>query len=151
MAAKDAPTSTATIPTVRYLEIILILPILTYVTSNPCRETRCFAINHEGLQDDDSRQTSGRMLPEAVSNLQLRHFLRGAGRGRVVQLIRHFLDGFMCFFRLTEGSPGKKCNVVLLAVIDDEIRFTVTETVTVLDRDDRHNFASTFDMLASHI
>src|SRR5260370_38089257 len=68
-----------------------------------------------------------------------------------VQLIRYFLDSLVCFFGLTEGSPGKNRNVVLLAVVAAHVRFTVGETVTILDRDDRHNFTSTFDMLASCI
>src|ERR1700744_4547804 len=57
----------------------------------------------------------------------------------------------MCLLCLTKGSPWKKCNVVLLAVIDDEVRFTVCETVTVFNRYDCHNLAATLDMLSSYI
>src|SRR5215469_9374434 len=68
-----------------------------------------------------------------------------------LQLVRNFSNCFVCFFGLTEWSPRKKCNVVLLTVIDDEVGFTVSKTVTVLDRDDRHNPASTLDVLSSYI
>src|SRR5260370_274718 len=68
-----------------------------------------------------------------------------------MQLIRHLLNSFMCVFCLTERSPRKKGNIVLLAVINDKVRLTVSKTVTVLDRDNRDNLPCAFDVLASHI
>src|SRR5438270_2285885 len=57
----------------------------------------------------------------------------------------------MCLLGLAERSPGKKCDIVLLAVIGDEIRFPVSEAISVLHGDDRDNLACSLNMLARHI
>src|SRR5579859_3666709 len=61
------------------------------------------------------------------------------------------LDSVMRLFRLTEWSPRKESDVVLLAVIDDEIGFAVGEAIAVLHGDDGHDPAGSLDVFASHI
>ncbi len=68
-----------------------------------------------------------------------------------VKLLRHFLDGIVCFSSLTERSPGEESDTVLLAVINDEVGFTISETVTVLYRNNRHDSAGALNVLAGHI
>src|SRR5260370_42534751 len=57
----------------------------------------------------------------------------------------------MRFLRLTEGSPRKESDIVLLAIIDDEVRFPIGEAVAVLHGDNRHDPACPLHVLASHI
>src|ERR1700722_4872796 len=57
----------------------------------------------------------------------------------------------MCFLRLTERSPRKEADIVLLTVIDNEIRFTIRETEAILHRDNRHDLACPFNVFPSHI
>src|SRR5580698_8631959 len=57
----------------------------------------------------------------------------------------------MCLLRLTERGPWKESDIVLLAIIDNEVRFSISEAVTVLHRDDRHDPASPLYVFASHI
>src|SRR6202041_2515954 len=56
-----------------------------------------------------------------------------------------------CLLRLTEGSPRKEGDIVLLTIIDNEVRFPISEAVTVLHGDDRHDPASPLYVFASHI
>ena len=72
-----------------------------------------------------------------------------------IQLVRKLLEGVMCLLRLTEGSSGKESNkesnIVLLAVIDDEVGFPVGEAVAVLHRDNWHDLTCPLHVFASHI
>src|ERR1700685_575097 len=58
-----------------------------------------------------------------------------------IKIVRKFLDGVMCLLCLTERSPRKESNIVLFAIIDDEVRFPISEAVAVLHRNNRHDLA----------
>ena len=49
---------------------------------------------------------------------------------------------------MTKRSPRKKSDIVLLAIIDDEVRFPISETVAVLHRDDRNDLACALELQA---
>src|SRR5882757_9054025 len=68
-----------------------------------------------------------------------------------IKFVRKFLDRVMCLLLLTERSPRKEHYVVLLAVIDDEVRFPISEAVAVLHGDNRYDPAGPLHVFARHI
>src|ERR1700737_3986913 len=68
-----------------------------------------------------------------------------------IKNIRNFFYGVMVLLRLAERSPRKECDIVLLAIIDDEVRFPIGEAVTVLHGDNGHDPACPLHVFASYI
>src|SRR3984957_2360674 len=57
----------------------------------------------------------------------------------------------MCLLRLTERSPRKKSDLVLLAIINNKVRLPISEAIAVLHGDNRYDCAGPLHMFTRYI
>lgn len=106
----------------------------------PCRGNILFQMHNRGCSRDRQNHR-GPLEKPGQSDLQR----------CCIEFSGDFFYRISRFSSLTKWSPRQEGDVILRAIIDDEVGLAVGKTVSVLHRDNGHDPASTLDVLACDV